>query len=73
MRTVRFLGCICLYNLSRFGGADSLFQWNRNAYPAPINVSKGIHILEAFFLEKRGWEGEGDPYFDWHLKSFLLF
>ena len=54
MRTVRFLGCICLYNLSRFGGADNLFQWNRNAYLAPINVPKGIRILGAFFSWRRG-------------------
>jgi len=53
MRKVRFLGCICLY----FGGADNLFQWNRNAYSAPINVPKGIRILGAFSPRKERVRG----------------
>jgi len=45
MRKVRFLGCICLYNLSRIGGADT------------INVPKGISILGAFFPGEEGVGG----------------
>ena len=56
MRKVRFLGCICLYNVWQIGSADSLFQWNRNAYPALISEPKGISILGAF---SPGEEGVG--------------
>ena len=60
MRKVGFLGCscICSYNLSLIGGADSLFQWNRNAYPAPIIVPKGISIPGAFFPGEKGVGGK---------------